>query len=308
MIVAAVSALVWVAALMLERMFGISWRYHPDAIRYVMGYHSVTRYGLKAVPNNLYYFISAAFDGRVWMLLALNCIAYCATNYYLWKYFRTEGRTAGMPMWLCIVAVFADAYRLHLALHPLKDSIVILCVVLVVVSRRRLVALPIMLLTRIASALYVLPLVKRRVLIASSLLLGVVLIFVSGAVHVLVERNAVAMGGRAFDTVPTFASLGAPGIVVRALTWPVLLISGAFVVLSPALAFLPIAACYALQQLGYFVWRRRVGVTAGVFVALVVIGAVVTTFTAFIRYAAPLMSVWLALSIRAAERRRTAAA
>lgn len=288
-----------VMALVLERMAGINWDYHPDVVTYITEYKSVAAQGLEALPNQLYYFITDLLDGSVPLMITLNILAYCTTNvivarvYADFCYKKGIGRQRSVI--LLVLLLFAP-YRLHLAIHALKDTLIILSLCIFTAYQGRtiyswLAWVPLLLL-RIYAGFYTLILVRGRILLLI-IVLAVVSISVLdlSVLEFLQDRNEAGMHSRVFDTIPSFSELGIKGTFLRMIIWPLLTVTGTFAILSPALLFIPVA----IEMLVVRTWSRHVfghlGLTIGLMMCLAVIAAFVDSFTAYLRYAYPALVV-----------------
>ena len=299
-----VSLLICALALMLERMVGINWDFHPDVVTYTTEYLSVTEQGWVALPNQLYYFVASWVDGSVAALITLNIIAYSTTNLIIAKayfnYRRNNERTTKVSInkWLLLGWLLFTPYRLHLAIHGLKDSFIILslCAFAYYYYQNRTIYsclgwVPLLLL-RIYSFFYVLLFIRsRRIVLGIMLIVLAITVVDSSLLDLLQERNEIDMRGRDFDTIPSFSDFGLLGTLLRMVVWPLFLVSGAFAVVSPALLFIPVAIEAVLSRF----WSRRVfghwGLTLGLILCLMVIAALVNSFTAYIRYVYPVLIV-----------------
>lgn len=294
-----VSTLACIIALILERIAGIDWDFHPDVVTYITEYKSVAAQGLETLPNQLYYFITDWVDGSVSLLIALNVLAYCATNVIIANVYSDFRRAKGLirkgSVVLLVLLLFAP-YRLHLAIHALKDTFIILTLCIFTAYQGRtiyswLAWIPLLLL-RIYAGFYTLILVRGRLLLLIIVLAAVSISFLDLPVlEFLQDRNEAGMHSREFDTIPSFSELGILGTFLRMIIWPLLVVSGAFAILSPALLFIPVALEILLAR----AWSRHVfghlGLTIGLMLCLAVIAAFVNGFTAYVRYAYPALVV-----------------
>lgn len=299
LLVFSLSFFVCIFALVLERIAGINWDFHPDVVSYITEYKTITDQGLGALPNQLYYFITGWVGGSVSLLIALNVLAYCTANIIIAKvYFdfcHGNGRVRRKGVIMLVLLLFAP-YRLHLAIHGLKDTFIILSLCTFTAFNGRsiyswLAWIPLLLL-RIYAGFYTLILVRGRLLLIIIALAIVSISFLDLPVlEFLQDRNEAGMHSREFDVIPSFAEMGLTGTILRMIGWPLLVVTGAYAILSPALLFIPLA----LEALVARVWSRHVfghlGLTIGLMVCLAVIAAFVDSFTAYLRYVYPALVV-----------------
>lgn len=311
------SVLLCAATLVAERAAGIDWDFHPDVVTYAFEYDAVVAGGLAALPNQLYYFLSAAVEGEWEVLVAINVLFYALTNCLLGKLLltslsdRAEEVLTKRKIWmLFIFLILFSPYRLHLATHALKDTLIIFFLAATVfarggVLRATLAWIPLLLL-RVYAILYLFIFIRGRWLLLGGIVTGGAMVFFDAPVlDFLEERNEIEMRGREFDTVPTFSEFGLVGSIVRGLLWPLFLLTGGFAALSPSGFFIPVALEFIAVQLWCRYVLRTWAITLGVFLSLAIIGMAVTSFTAYIRYAYPVFVVTPMLLL--AQRRTTGA-
>ena len=301
-IVFILSVLVCATALIIERLVGIEWNYHPDVVTYTSDYLFVTSQGWEALPNQLYYFVTEWVEGSVSSLIAINIIAYALTNVIIsksyFRYLRASGKHSPWSRynWLLLIWLLFTPYRLHLAIQGLKDSLIILLICTFAHYQIRsaytwLVWLPLLLL-RIYAFLYAFLFVKRKMVLFTIIIAVILVVIIEPTtLAILQARNEIDMRGRSFDTIPSFSEFGLMGTVIRMLVWPFLFLSGTFLLVSPALLFIPIAIDSILSRL----WIRYAlgdwGLTMGLILCLMAIAAIVNGFTPYIRYVYPLLIV-----------------
>jgi len=293
-----------------ERAAGIGWDFHPDSVTYATASTAmmvaIKAEGFFTAFNNGYYIWAHLLGMNVVALTAVNMAVYSVTNVFIYKFHvRYVARRAhGSNAWLILLLILIlNPYRLHLSTTILKDSIIILLVVAMAVSnfKRSILILPVLALIRLASPLYLLMFVKKRMALALVVLASVAtILFSSVVVDVLLAFNAAEMQLREFDKIPTFQEYGVAGVFLRSITWPLLAVSGLFAVLSPAAAFFPVALGSIFNQIYTYSTTRSLLFPAGAMLALMAFGAMVTGYTAYIRYVYPLMVVLPIVTLRMA--------
>jgi hypothetical protein len=281
----------------IERLAGIDWDFHPDAIVYIFDYEIHTSI-LTDIPNNLYFFVSSVFSGNVWLLIELNIFAYALANTLGCRFLSQGCKHIGLDRrqtTILILIFLCQPYRLHLAVHVLKDTFIFLLLVFVIGSPtlgKRMVAIIFILALRLSSILYLLSQIPRKIMIGLfAIIFSVILMQQQELLQFLLERNEVNMGGRDFNTVPNFVSYGLWGTSLRGLTWPVLLVTGTFWFFSPIMIFLPISMEMLLARI---LQARMVQLPVPwlpVLVSLGLMAIMVNSFTAYLRYAYPLVCI-----------------
>ena len=286
--------------LAIERIAGIPWDFHPDSITYATladdTVRSILAQSYFSILNNGYYFWASLLGMSVFWMTTANIIMFASTNVALFRFherYCINGQASAR--WLIALSLLmVNPYRLHLATTALKDTMILLIVVLMALGRRRVTPwlLPFLLALRVASAFYLLIKLKRNQLF-QLLFVAILasLFFANELSDRLLDFNAADMQFREFDKIPNFRPLGLFGTLARAVTWPALAITGTFAVVSPALAFFPVAIGSITNQIYCRLATGRFAAPLAVLVPMAIIAALVTGYTAYIRYAYPLLAV-----------------
>lgn len=284
----------------IERFAGIGWDFHPDAVTYTTLASDVTQSILSEsyllIFNNGYYFWAEFLGMSLFLLTVANLIMFSITNVMLYRiHDRYASRRTSEVLWFASLGILLfNPYRVHLATTVLKDTMIIMFTVMIAVysTRRSLIVAPLLFLLRIASVLYFMIKLRRKYLI---ICLVVALLFAFVYSNSLADRlsefNSADMQLREFDRVPNFRSLGLLGVMLRAALWPLLALTGVFAVISPALAFFPVAIGSLLNQVYCYIVVRRPVAPLVILVPMAVFAALVTGYTAYIRYVYPLIVV-----------------
>lgn len=296
--------------LALERAMGIGWDYHPDSVTYATTSIAVTNEilsrGYLLAANNLYFLWVALLDMDITAVTTANMLFFAFTNVLLYGW---HSRYAGpfvngrLMSAIAISLLIANPYRLHLSTTMLKDSMIIMLTTYVALRpwKKAAFAVPFLVFLRIAGAVYLsvkLNPQQLRWLLVGSLLLAAA--FSDPISTLLMDRNSTDMQLRNFDQIPNFQDFGMLGVLLRSLTWPILGISGLFVFVSPTSEYIPLAVA-SIMSISYCVMvPRRAPITLSILVPMIIIAAVVTGFTAFIRYVYPLLVVLPVVVTRAA--------
>ena len=73
--------------LLLERLAGIGWDYHPDVVTYINDSVWVVEQGWAGLPNQLYYFVTYVLGSSVMLMIAMNILGYSFANMLIAKTF-----------------------------------------------------------------------------------------------------------------------------------------------------------------------------------------------------------------------------
>ncbi len=292
-----ISTLFSILTLLFERSIGIGWDYHPDAVTYMNKYGAQVAATIErpwTVFNNLQYIVVWLFQIIGIELVFLNIAIFSVTNVLISKiHFSYIGSVK--PHVFALMLLLINPYRLHLSTTILKDTAIILIVVLLVERRSVWYLYIVGLMYRIASIVYIplfFPASKFIYVLFGSALISC--FFFDDIYALVIAQNAAIMQFRDFDRVPNFASLGLFGIFLRCVTWPLLVISGSFFVIAPSLQYC-IVAMGSIGILCYiFICVDVSKVYGKIIVALILCSlfALATTgFNSFLRYVYPILVV-----------------
>ena len=295
-----ISCISSLSILLLERLAGIKWDYHPDADTYVNSYdfafEIITNGKIESFFNNFYYVISFMLHGDITLLISINIIAYSLTNvifFYSFCNFEKKHKIKSSHRFLFFLWIFIFPYRLHLSVQVLKDTLIILSFAILTskMKFKNIAWLPIFLL-RMFSGFYIIPLLSKRYLILFTFIfLAILIVFTDEIFNFLIDKNEVSMTFRDYDIIPTFSQLGLLGVILRGLIWPLFLLSGIYALISPSFAFIPVA----LGTYFTIFWSKKIlnvwPWSLGIYLSLAIIGTVVNGFTSFIRYTFPILVV-----------------
>jgi hypothetical protein len=295
----------------LERMVGIGWDFHPDAVTYTQKYlvlsENLIEQGFLSFPNNVYYLVSYFLNGNISLLIILNVLAYSFTNVLIAKEFKrfsfysNWGRNK--KIWLLLLLLFIP-YRLHLAVHVLKDTLILLGLVLVVVNanRKTLLALAFIptFLLRVLSIVYLTVLMPNKIIKFGIPIVIIFMIFNSEFItSFLLGQNALEMTFRESDRVPTFQDLGLIGVFIRGIVWPIFNLTGIYAIISPSILYLPVAIGSFMIQLWSFYVFKKFAITPMVFCVMALIALLVPGYASYIRYCFPILIVTPLLMMKA---------
>lgn len=287
------------SALMLsaERAAGIGWDFHPDSVTYATAsvemMEAIRQDGVLTAFNNGYYVWSYLLGMNVVVLTIANMLVYALSNVVIYRFHSRHVSDAlrGNMAWLLLLLLL-NPYRLHLSTTILKDTLIIFLVLMMSVSsfKRALLFLPLSCLLRLASPLYLLIFASRRLafaMVVSAALLG--FLYFESIADALLAFNEAEMRLREFDNIPTFQEFGMVGVLLRSITWPLLAVTGFFAILSPAAAFFPVALGSIFNLIYIYKTTHSLTLPVGAMLAMMAFGAMVTGYTAYIRYIYPLL-------------------
>lgn len=280
----------------MESVFGINWDYHPDSIYYIENSASIAS-GLSHlnIINNLYYYIVNLFDSNITSLTYLNSILYIITNNIIYKTYKKNNLDCNKIEKTIILLIILNPYRAHLAIHVLKDTLVIFLFILAAAEgvKFKLPAFILLVSTRMASIIYYFPYILRKLnyKLVFFLMTMIVIYIYQNHNSGLFNLQPVDMRFRDFDNVPNFMDQGFLGAILRFITWPLLLISGCFIFFMPNILVIPIAFSSVLIQIWSLIKYRKLYFNISIIITIGIFAFLVTGFTSFIRYTLPLLTL-----------------
>lgn len=279
----------------LERLVGIKWDFHPDSATYAT--HSIAvsaalqNHPTFGFPGAGWYHLVGLLKQNIVLITTLNMIFFALANVYIYKIHKSAFpfEKAAIPPVLLLLLL--NPYRLHLSTTMLKESIIILFVV-IVLNKNKFSPFwaIILLLFRKVSPVYHASILPRNYFIA--LIFVIVVVFLLYP-EILTERldaaNEVDLKARDFDNIPTFQNLGNLGAIFRGILWPILAITGAFALISPAFAFIAVAIGCVMNIAYTLLTSKRLPLNPRTLSAIGVIAVLAPAYTSFLRYAYPLI-------------------
>lgn len=287
---------------------GIGVDFHPDSTTYLTTADAVVdaiRYNPLLLLNHGYYVVTVALGASPNLLIALNIALFTVTNRILYKdYMDGFGRRNSRKLHVAFYIIFLlSLYRLHLSVHVLKDTLVVFFTAVLITKsswNRRVIWLAPILVLRIFSLLYLVLFARGRLLyflvfcsFAASFL------FSNQIIATLTDFNSAEMNFREGVAVPSFQNLGFIGICLRMMVWPLLMLSGGFIFLSPSPMLVPIAASSVAMQVWALLATRRFACTIGAFGLLMILAALAPGFASYQRYCLPILTVLPNIIVRA---------
>ncbi|SMX45336.1 hypothetical protein [Octadecabacter ascidiaceicola] len=311
-IVFVVSFILSATVLVLERAFGLGIDFHPDSVTYLTRSDTVFEMAAanpRMILNHGYYILASFLGQNPNYLVAVNMVLYAFTNALLHSSFRTSAMRVAPETFsrtfyfLLYLLLLFNLYRLHLSVHVLKDTVITFLAVLMfnLGPFRGSILVPLISIFRLFGVAYFILFLKGRPLYFAIFFFGIIAI-VGGQVDAissfLLDWNDKDFNFRQGTEVPTFQALGLVGVVLRMIVWPILMLSGFFLFLAPAVLFVPIAlGSFVLQLWGLAVFRRPI-FTLSAFGLLALIAALVPGFTTYQRYCLPILTVLPILYLR----------
>ena len=297
------SALLFVLHL-IEMQVGIDKRVHVDSTTYITRGHSecaiVLEQGFKHLPGRAFYCVVDKLGEVNTLILNASLVAFTSA---LMTFVVIQSKLTSLAVIATLGLIFAP-YRLHLGIHLLKDSFIQFFICLSIFWRGGVIWLIPLTLFRPAAAIYYISLFRLR-LSAAIVLFSLITVYVVSpgiftlAVVMILNGNNLNFVFQSYDQVPTFQGNGLVGDLARALLWPFFLISGFFIILSPAMLFYPIALTGLFTIFALYLarndcnWER----VLLVYIGCGIIAYAAPGFTGYTRYAYPLATIGMVAAL-----------
>jgi hypothetical protein len=294
--------------LLIERKNNIQIDFHPDVTEY---FEKADEEILNAFIENpfqflgkFYYIIVSYFIDNVEFLIVLNILAYSLTNYVLYLIIKNIFSKKNFLYSVFILIIIFNPYRAHLAVHPLKDTLIILSLVFSIFSSSIVInSIFIFFGSMLRLGFYVyfpiffIYIKNKKLSFFIFFILSLFLYFYFSEMISGAFRLDVDMTNRSFDAVYNFINFDFPfAQILRGITWPVIRITGLAVLFHP-FYFLFLLQSVALMYIIY-VNRRYVDFRVVFFILPLMIIAIVSSgYNSYLRYSEPVItifSIWLA--------------
>ena len=312
--------------------------YQPDSVAFMrliefnITFDSMLN-GILTLRGNLFYVIVDLFNSDIRFVILFNIIIYSITNSAISIFFRNNCKLESEGyLGLLFLFVIFNPYRAHFSVQVLKDTLIISSLVFLTLNKTKVFGIIYFIagvFLRSGWIIYLISFINIKVIVKlireksylnknlRFLFIATVLSFLYGLwfvisqwdtiIHVFTSTNG-NMTFRDFDSVPSFYELGVVGSVIRAILWPVLYLTGAFIFLSPSIMYLPVAIGVFLQNFWIIKHFKRpyslISVYLSIFVSMAIFAFIISGFTSYIRYCLPLITILPILLINE-DRRQT---
>jgi hypothetical protein len=268
---------------------------HVDELTYLDSFRtsgSCEKYWIFPAIGTGYYCIADILNNNIIALICLNIFVYLLTNLLIYENLKVV--KAGSKIILLLLIL--DPYRAHLALHVLKDTLIIFSTVFIVTRNKQLVGnifgLSAALIFRPAFLLYLLAIknkLKIDFIIALVIIISASAYLFPGFNDRLLEGGVEDMTFQTYDKVPNFNEYGILGDVARSILWPPLVFSGLFIVLSPAILFFPIL--FGIFTVNFWLIKTKKRIPISILFSIALFAFITPGFTSFIRYIYPILTI-----------------
>lgn len=301
-----------------EGLLGFDRFYHPDSSHYLLETKNYQINIILSEPKIIfykgYYILASLLNYNYYLLIALNFFLYSLTNVFIYqKVYKRYFYSLSNTKLICLFYLFfLDPYRLHLASHILKETTLIFLIIIIILAKIKTIKLLFILMLEVFrknSWIYLLifltysnikKILKPKIIyIISFLLISLLVIFFLidqnfyNLIQMEYERftsimrkfNNRQMPVRSFDHVTQFKDFNYPiGFILKNITWPILLISGFFMLFVSSILFKFLGMIIILNNLLIYYITKKTFISIGLIIILLMISMYTSSYTAMFRY------------------------
>lgn len=288
-----ISVIFSIILLIIERSIGIEWDFHPDSVTYYEGIGNFKISETESIlnySNTLHYYVVSLL-ASIENVIAYNIIINAVANQIIYN--RVIKKLRFGITSILLVTYLLHPYKIHLSTTLLKDTTIISLLTLSFFSNLLIISIILGLLYRNAFIFY-LPLhskIKNKKILV--LILIVIFIIYTGISSGNYDGNYTNdMTFREFDNVPTFINNGAfVGSILRALVWPFITITGSFLIISPAIQYIPISIGSLILIIILIKIRIKKRELLDAYLIMSFFAVIVPGYTTYIRYIFPILAI-----------------
>ena len=289
-----ISLIINIIALILERLIGIGWDFHVDSVTYI---ESINNYELKSIlslsdlSNNLHYYVVSLL-GSIELIISFNIILASLTNKII--YDNVIRNISLRSIKLALIIFLFNPYKIHLATTILKDTAIIYFLAIALFSKFSSIGIILGGLYRNAFVFYLA--FNQKISKYFYILFPIIVIwylYVIGFSFITFEEHIGSeMIFREFDKIPTFNQYGPfIGAFLRAIVWPISVLTGSFFILSPTLEYLPLFLGSLFLLFALFKIKITIVKLFPFFLLFSFYAIITPGFTTYYRYIFPILSL-----------------
>lgn len=301
-----------------EGLFGIDRFYHPDSAYYLIQNRAINFIQLINNPKELlqsgYFIITHLLNYNYYLLIFLNFILYSLTNVLIYqKVFKKNFKSlSNLKLIFLFYLLFLDPYRLHLASHILKETIIIYIFITIIIFNLKIIKLLGILLLemfRHNSWVYLLIFLTysniKKILKKKSIYKIIILLIIFLSFFALFIQTGQDLSQsifnfvmnkmeleynktfpmRPYDQVNQFKDYGFPlGFILKSITWPSLLISGFFIFFISSVLFKILGIIIILNHILVYIITKKTFVSFGLLIILLMLSVYTGSYTSMFRY------------------------
>lgn len=294
-----------------ELQMGIGNDYHPDSIYYINSEVNLTDiFGRNDLIDVFSGLVTAFFPLFVKFttqgfgisgFLVINILIYALTNCIAYKTCKASSCKQGLFLFTLF---FLEPYRLHLAIHVLKETQIIFLLLLVTTLKFKwkflLVGMGTLFRPIFASYLY--PFFNHKISLVLFLTFIIMSVFYSPLNNFLMHRAEVDMGGRDLLTLPFEIDFSDPKniyeLLLKSVLWSLSAVFGFFALFTAGPIFMLLGFEQFFQKFLILTLRINSVMLISIILFGIILASGLSSFGAFYRYFYPVLAlfpVWVAI-------------
>ncbi len=316
------SILICIVFFCIERLIGIDKFYHPDSLHYLKNYESHASVFIDKFYTGFYFF-ARILNYDYLNFIIFNFIIFGLTNLMVFNLVLKNNLffLNRFQIFILITILFFDPYRLHLAGHVLKETILIFFIISFLYFKNILSKVSFLLLSIFVKKniifyymiFYCDDLIKKFFRLKKKFILTTIILIISllflffyefdlfgkknlSIFNFFSNTNLNLMGsleswhyrdmtGRVYDKIPNFQNTSFPlALFYKIITWPALIFSGLFLFFTKSLLFKVLGLMMIYFNFGIYYITKKSYLNIGLLILLVLIALYSTTFTSYFRY------------------------
>ena len=318
-----------------ELLVGIDKFYHPDSLHYLNPKNEETltliklkvfssfnsfKQNVNFLSSKGYYLLMSLFDYKYIYALLFNFVVYSATNVLIYKYiFKNYFFLNRFSTCLIVFLLFLEPYRLHLASHVLKETVILFFLVYFMFTKNlllKIISLFFMELFRAKSLIYIISFInlknikkiillfaiKKRVYKKSLILLillSIILFFfislfynydslqniITKFSQIFQKLDMKEMPIREYDKIPNFAEYDYPlRFIFKNISWTAMFLTGTFIFFTQSFLFKILGLIIFLNNIFIFYITKKSFISLGLILVILLISMYSASYTAMFRY------------------------
>ncbi len=315
----------------IERLIGIERFYHPDTLYYLTKHEHIVDFDQapsfignpKAILSTGFHFISRTLNYNYLYLITFNFVIFSLTNLMVFNLiFKNDLSPLNkFQTFILYTILFFDPYRLHLAGHVLKETLLIFLIISFIYFRNiffKIIFLSLSIFIKKNIIFYYIifyldDLIKsffalKKKFIFYSIIFLILFVFLFFYEFDIFDKQNFSifnffsstnqnlfdsierwhyrdMTGREYDMVPNFQNISFPlGFFYKIITWPILIFSGFFLFFTNSILFQTLGLMMIYFNAGIYFITKKSYMSIGLVTLLILVALYSTTFTSYFRY------------------------
>ena len=284
--------------LIIERYFNINEYYHPDVNTYLDINSIIVEswyYNYIGLFGNIYYLVVFLLNSNLYFLIFINILLFSLTNVILFNHLYKYTFLSKTKLIILILFIL-NPYRIHLSIHVLKDTMLLLFMLLAVLNfnySKKIINIVFVFFIS-ARVIFYLPMFfnyKNKINIIFMIVIYAALFKFTSFSDWVYNISITDMKLRDYDLIPNFISYDHLGVFYRSVVWPLLLLSGGFIFFSKSLLFIPLFFGQIVNLLLIKVFFGLKMIPLNAIITIIFFSIIISGFTSYFRYCTPIFTL-----------------